>query len=212
MSETVKFLKRDKKTVYWESVPGVQTKMLLSKADETLAAGQRGSGMTQGLLAWMVMGDLTLPKDDPAHYSYAADPSYRGLLLLRSYHSINDYCDEMHEMWGPLGAKIIQASSAIRFPSGAKIFVGNTDILIREWVFKRFVEVKDNNGNVVKPGRMMRPESGPTRLYLPMKLSDNPYLRDNRQYVGIMECQDELTRRAWMQGDWSAFLPEVCHS
>jgi hypothetical protein len=75
----------------------------------------------------------------------------------------------------------------------------------KEWVKKRFVKVAAGNGSMVPWNTPMRdPVSGLLRIFIPMKREDNPYLRDNRQYEGMLLSQDEITRRQWMDGDWDA--------
>jgi hypothetical protein len=46
--------------------------------------------------------------------------------------------------------------------------------------------------------------SGLRRIFIPMRLKDNPYLRDNQQYYGMLMSQDESTRRMWMLGEWTS--------
>ena len=79
----------------------------------------------------------------------------------------------------------------------------------REWVKSRFVRLKTNDprqpdGNIPwnTPSRDM--VSGLRRIFIPMRLEDNPYLRDNQQYKGMLASQDEVTRRQWVEGDWDA--------
>lgn len=261
--ETIKFLKSGGKTVYFESNPGGQTKMLLSQADETLVGSQRGSGMTFGLLAWMIMGDATIKDEkDPARFSFPLDPSYRGLLLVRDY-SVMEKCEVARDMWIPLGARFSASDSTFVFRSGAKIFVRNMETKLRaipegltrigidgltdipkekkylrlmeklrnvrtdgngklkqplpcrmmatttcvgpgvDWVFKRFIGLQGAAG--IAPAKMLSDlETGLTRTYIPMFFKENPYLAENRLYIGMMLMQDQELRRAWIDGDWSA--------
>jgi hypothetical protein len=75
----------------------------------------------------------------------------------------------------------------------------------RAWVKKRFVKVPAGNGSMVPWNTPMRDQiSGLLRIFIPMRREDNPYLRDNKQYEGMLLSQDELTRRQWMDGDWDA--------
>jgi hypothetical protein len=258
----VQFKKRDKK-VFWESTPGSQTLMLQCKSDEVLAGGERGSGMTQGLLAWFAMGDSGLPVDDPAHYSYLLDSSFRGLLLSAYDFSLTE---ELLWMFGPLGGRLSEAEGQISFPSGAKILYRDITTSIRklrgpftkigidrlcdfpkerrylsllallrnsrpsqngnqvqplfcqilstaiptgpgvDWVRKRFIELKDPEGCPIAPERQaLDTYSKLSRTYIHMRIEENPYLRDNQQYRGMMQAQEETLRRAWMNGDWTAF-------
>ena len=74
-----------------------------------------------------------------------------------------------------------------------------------QWVKDRFVEVFMANGKMVPWGKMMRDAgTGLTRVFIPSKLSDNPFLRDSPTYVGVLKSQEEHLRRAWLDGDWNA--------
>lgn len=81
----------------------------------------------------------------------------------------------------------------------------NPDGAGKEWVKGRFVKVRAGSGQIIPANTPMRdPISGLTRIYIPMRRQDNPYLRDNKQYEGMLLSQDEVTRRQWMDGDWEA--------
>ena len=80
----------------------------------------------------------------------------------------------------------------------------NPDGAGKLWVKNRFVKVY-SGGRLIPPNTPMRdPISDLTRIYIPMRLADNPYLRENRQYEGMLLSQDEVTRKQWMEGDWEA--------
>jgi hypothetical protein len=73
------------------------------------------------------------------------------------------------------------------------------------WIKRRFIRVLDGKGEQIPWNTPMRdPISGLQRIFIPMRREDNPYLRDNKQYEGMLLSQDELTRRQWMEGDWDA--------
>lgn len=75
----------------------------------------------------------------------------------------------------------------------------------KPWIKKRFVKVLDDKGILIPPNRQMRDEiTGLTRIFIPMRRLDNPYLRDNKQYEGYLLDQDEATRKAWMEGNWDS--------
>jgi hypothetical protein len=81
----------------------------------------------------------------------------------------------------------------------------NPDGVGKDWVKKRFVKVYDGKGTLIPWNQPMSdPISGLTRIFIPMRREDNPYLRDNRQYEGMLLAQDEVTRKQWMEGDWEA--------
>lgn len=47
------------------------------------------------------------------------------------------------------------------------------------------------------------PETGLTRMFIPSKVTDNKYLRDNKQYMALLKSSGsaELVK-AWLDGDW----------
>ena len=256
---------------YWHSLYGSQTWALRAPYDEILTGGERGGAKSAGLIAWFAMGDAFLPKDDPAHYSYLLEPSYRGLMLRKEYQSLAEFVDEAMDFYGPLGGKPKDDPVIFHFKSGAKIYtnhlndkkafekfrgMGITRIGVEEltqieemswyvklfgslrakrqvrvhmtatgrkafpalrsqimstcnpdgdgkkWVKSRFVKIYDKNGNVIPPNTPMKdPFTGLTRIFIPMHRKDNPYLRDNKQYEGMIMAQDEATRLAWL-GNW----------
>ena len=74
-----------------------------------------------------------------------------------------------------------------------------------QWVKERFVEVFQANGAMVPWGKTMRDSgSGLTRVFIPSRLSDNPYLASDKQYVGVLMAQEKHLRDAWLLGDWNA--------
>lgn len=47
------------------------------------------------------------------------------------------------------------------------------------------------------------PETGLTRMFIPSKVTDNKFLRDNKQYISLLKSSGsaELVK-AWLDGDW----------
>jgi hypothetical protein len=81
----------------------------------------------------------------------------------------------------------------------------NPDGVGNVWVKNRFVKVRGEDGNLIPGNTPMTDQiSGLTRIFIPMSLVDNPYLRENKQYEGMLLSQDEVTRKQWMEGDWDA--------
>lgn len=75
------------------------------------------------LIALPAMGDLSLPLDDPARYSFLNDQSFRGLLLREEYQSMEEFVDEAVEFYKPFGGKPAGKPTSITFPkTGAKIY------------------------------------------------------------------------------------------
>lgn len=259
--------------LHWESNVGPQTWALLCPYDEILFGGRRGGGKSQGLIAWSGMGDPSLPADDPAHYSFLNDPTYRCLLLRDEYQSMAEFVDEAMDFYRNWDCKPKDDPVVFQFKSGAKIYtnhLGNKDaynkyrgwnltrIGIEEltqipemrwylklfgslrsktgaagmraqrgghfpklrtqimgtanpdgpgagWVGDRFVKVVDGAGKRIPPNTGMKDEiTGLTRIFIPAKLEDNPYLRDDTKYMGMLLSQDEVTRAQWIDGDWDA--------
>lgn len=65
------------------------------------------------------------------------------------------------------------------------------------WVKARFIDV-------VPPYTPHDdPETGLTRMFIPSKVTDNKYLRDNKQYISLLKASGsaELVK-AWLDGDW----------
>lgn len=73
-----------------------------------------------------------------------------------------------------------------------------------QWVKSRFVKLT-SHGEPIPYNTMVRnPVTGLTRLYIPMTLDDNPFYKDNKQYMSNLLEQDETTQRQWIHGDWDA--------
>lgn len=259
--------------VHWESNKGPQTWALLCPFDEILFGGRRGGGKSQWLIAWFGMGDPTLPPEDPAHYSYLNDPTFRGLMLRKEYQSMAEFVDEAMDFFRVFDCKPKDDPVVFEFKSGAKIYTNHlgspdayekyrgwnlTKIGVEEltqipdlrwylkllgslrsktgatamrtmrgrtlpklrtqigsttnpdgpgasWVKERFVHVLDAEGKQIPWNTPMTDEiTGLTRIFMPARLSDNPYLRDDKKYMGMLLSQDEVTRAQWIEGDWDA--------
>lgn len=65
------------------------------------------------------------------------------------------------------------------------------------WVKARFIDIAPPYQPYTDP------ETGLTRVFIPSRLSDNAYLRDNRQYVALLKSSGsaELVK-AWLDGNW----------
>lgn len=106
-----------------------------------------------------------------------------------------------------------QLSTFFQRPTEAKTFPAlrcqimsttNPDGPGSQWIKKRFVKLEGANGPIPWNTPLRDPISKLTRIFIPMRREDNPYLRDNKQYEGMLMAQDEITRRQWMEGDWDA--------
>lgn len=73
------------------------------------------------------------------------------------------------------------------------------------WVKQRFVEVFSRDGKKKVPwGTTMRDPVGNTRVFIPAKVKDNPYIGNDPSYIPTLMAQEEHIRRAWLDGDWNA--------
>jgi hypothetical protein len=108
--------------IHWQSHPGPQTHAMLCPFNEMLVGGRRGGGKSAFLIAWGAAGDRTLPLDDPAHYSFLNDRSYRFLFLREEYQGLAEFINEAEEFYRPFGGKAKGDPKYIDFPSGARIY------------------------------------------------------------------------------------------
>lgn len=90
------------------------------------------------------------------------------------------------------------------------------------WVMERFVEPKDENGEMIPPNTTIRERQwNPftkrveemTRIFIPSKLADNPKLNERDPlYFNRLSALPEAQRRAYLEGDWHSldglFFPE----
>ena len=117
----VKFLDA-KGNLHWQSNPGPQTWSLFCPYEEIVIGGRRGGGKSGCLIARPAMGDSSLPKDDPARYSFLNDRSYKALLLREEYQSMLEFVEEAIEFYKPFGGKPTGDPKRIEFKSGARIY------------------------------------------------------------------------------------------
>lgn len=165
------------------------------------------------------------PKDDPVVFTFKsgakiytnhlgdknAFEKYRGWGISRI--GIEELTQIEEERWylkllGSLRAKkqIRMVGRHQRPPLRSQILsTTNPDGPGAPWVKKRFVKVVNAAGKRIPWNIGMRdPVTGLYRIFIPMSRKDNPYLRDNKTYEGMLMAQDETTRRQWMLGDWDA--------
>lgn len=74
------------------------------------------------LLARPVMGDLSLPIDDPARGTYLNDPDFRGLFLREEYQSLVEFIEQAEAFYKPFGGVAKGDPKFIEFPSKARIY------------------------------------------------------------------------------------------
>jgi hypothetical protein len=74
------------------------------------------------------------------------------------------------------------------------------------WVRKRFVDVKNTKTGQRIPPRTMFTDrkTGLKRIFIFSKVTDNPYLMRDRQYVNTLMALPDAQRRAWLDGDFDA--------
>lgn len=98
----------------------------------------------------------------------------------------------------------------------------------QQWLFDRYIEPKDRDEKPIKHPKFDRPilhtdggmipiteelenpftgkKIATTRIWVPIYLQENPFARDNEQYIAVLaSMRDEKTRRAYLLGDWTAF-------
>ncbi len=65
------------------------------------------------------------------------------------------------------------------------------------WVKARFIDA-------MPPYHLFKDDSGLERMFIPSKISDNKYLKDNQQYIALLKSSGsaELVK-AWLEGDWN---------
>ncbi len=163
------------------------------------------------------------PKDDPVIFRFKsgariytnhlgdknAFEKYRGWGITRI--GIEELTQIEEQRWylkllGSMRTKEREHNGKIFPPLRTQIMATtNPDGPGRLWVARRFVKVLDSKGNRITPNTPVRdPYSKLTRIFIPMKRSENPYLRDNKAYEARLLSQDEVTQRQWMHGDWDA--------
>lgn len=65
------------------------------------------------------------------------------------------------------------------------------------WVKARFIDVAAPYHQYIDP------LSGLSRMFIPSRLSDNKYLRDNKQYVALLKSSGSVELvKAWLDGNW----------
>jgi len=106
--------------------------------------------------------------------------------------------DELTNHATPYGYNKLKA--CLRNPSGLHGRIrsgGNPGGKGHIWVKARFIDVA--------PPYMpyTDPETGLTRIFIPSKITDNKFLKDNKQYVALLKSSGstELVK-AWLDGDW----------
>lgn len=111
------------------------------------------------------------------------------------------------KLFGSLrGKKQIRVYGKRQFPKLRNQILGTTnpDGPGAAWVKNRFVEVS-GGGKLIPWNTPMRDSiTGLTRIFIPAQLKDNQFLRDDRQYMGMLLSQDEVTQAQWIHGDWNA--------
>lgn len=108
-----------------------------------------------------------------------------------------------HVVLGPDGKPVRKTFPALRTQI---MSTTNPDGQGATWVKKRFVKVYAGKDQALIPWNtpMRDPVSGMSRIFIPMRREDNPYLRDDKSYESKLMAQDEVTRKQWIEGDWDA--------
>lgn len=73
------------------------------------------------------------------------------------------------------------------------------------WVEKRWVSVPKPGGGNVPWGEMFAdPITKSTRVFIPATVEDNPFSKNDPDYMAMLLSQDEATQAAWIHGVWGA--------
>jgi hypothetical protein len=124
---------------FFRSHPGPQTQVLLEQqAFEILFGGQRGGGKSAALIAWLAMGNLSLPATDPCYASYLNHPKFRALVLRRDATDLKEFVSEAQTFFsnfGLVGGKSKDDPPIFKFESGAVIY---TNHLKNEDAFEKY--------------------------------------------------------------------------
>ena len=72
------------------------------------------------------------------------------------------------------------------------------------WLKKRF----GLEGIPTKPIRTVDPVTGLSRLFVPAKLADNPYLSRDSRYKSVLMGLPEQLKKAWLHGSWDDMIVE----
>lgn len=109
----------------------------------------------------------------------------------------------------PSPAPIMKLMAALRSGAGVPCrmrLTGNPGGPGHQWVRARYIDPAPRGNKIIKD-----PETGRERVYIPSRVSDNPFL--GADYIARLKSagSPELVR-AWLEGDWSvvsgAFFPE----
>lgn len=124
---------------FFRSHPGPQTQVLLEQdAFEILFGGQRGGGKSAALIAWLAMGNLSLPAADPCRVSYLNHPKFRALVLRRDATDLKEFVSEAQSFFSHfalVGGKSKDDPPIFKFESGAVIY---TNHLKNEDAFEKY--------------------------------------------------------------------------
>jgi hypothetical protein len=120
---SVKFLGVRNGSVIWESLPGAQTDLMVSRANEILLLGERGSGKTDAIMAWMVVGNRSLAPDNRCYSSILNHPKFSGLVLLEDIWAAKAFADRAGEFYGKFGGKKVSDPPIFSWSNGPRIFI-----------------------------------------------------------------------------------------
>lgn len=111
------------------------------------------------------------------------------------------------KLFGALrGKKQIRVYNRKQYPKLRNQILGTTnpDGPGAAWVKSRFVEVQGGGKMIPWNTPMLDSITSLKRIFIPAQLKDNPSLKDDRQYMGMLLSQDEVTQAQWIHGDWNA--------
>lgn len=106
--------------------------------------------------------------------------------------------DELTNHATPYGYNKLKA--CLRNPAGLQGRIrsgGNPGGKGHIWVKARFIDIAPPYHPYTDP------DTGLTRVFIPSKVTDNKYLRDNKQYISLLKSSGSVDLvKAWLDGDW----------
>jgi hypothetical protein len=168
--------------------------------------------------------------DDPVRFEFNTDKTGKPGAIIYTNHLNNTEAFEKYRGWGitKIGIEeLVQIESedsylrllgSLRGKKQQRIVNGKSRALLRcqilsttnpdgpgaSWVKARFVKAQSKGVQIPWNTPFRSPVSGLSRIFIPMRLQENPYLRDNKQYLSMLLEQSPTKQRQWIDGDWDA--------
>jgi hypothetical protein len=161
-------------------------------------------------------------KDDPAEFHFPGGPIiYTGYLKGEAWQKYQGWnvhklgvdeagqVPEINFMGNRVWPIELLMASVRGSPDGRNqtFLTGNPGNISDRLIKERYVRAKDLKGRVIPPfTTILDPASGKTRVFIPAKVTDNPWILENDPaYMARLRAMPEAVRRAWIDGDWDSF-------